>query len=83
MKRVLQPDGRLFLAFHVGNETVHRDELWGIPISMDFFFFQSQAIRSCLKEQGFVVDDVVERRPYAPDVEYQSQRAYIFARKPE
>jgi hypothetical protein len=22
------------------------------------------------------------RRPYAPDVEHQSQRAYIFARKP-
>lgn len=31
MKRVLQPDGRLFLAFHVGNETLHRDELLGYP----------------------------------------------------
>lgn len=80
MKRVLQPDGRLFLAFHVGNETIHREELWSIPISMDFFLFLPQTIRSCLEEQGLVVDEVVERGPYAPDVEYQSQRAYIFAR---
>lgn len=82
MKRVLQPDGRLFLAFHAGGDTVHRDELWGIPISMDFFHFQRPAVRRYLEEQGFVIDDVVERGPYAPEVEYQSQRAYIFARKP-
>jgi len=34
-----------------------------------------------METAGFVIDDVVERGPYAPEVEYQSRRAYIFARK--
>ena len=33
-----------------------------------------------LKTAGFVVDEVIERPPY-PDIEHQSQRAYIFARR--
>jgi ubiquinone/menaquinone biosynthesis C-methylase UbiE len=83
MRRVLQPGGRLFLAFHKGTESVHRDELWGLSISMDFFHFQPSTILRHLESEGFAIDDVVERGPYAPEVEYQSQRAYIFARKPE
>ena len=35
-----------------------------------------------LEAAGLVVEDVIERKPYAPDVEYQSRRAYVFARKP-
>jgi len=35
-----------------------------------------------LRAAGFVIEEIVEREPYAPDVEYQSRRAYIFARKP-
>ena len=31
---------------------------------------------------GFAVDDSLERDPYAPDVEVQTRRAYIRARKP-
>jgi len=30
-----------------------------------------------------VIEKIVEREPYAPEVEYQSRRAYIFARKPD
>jgi hypothetical protein len=35
-----------------------------------------------MQAAGFHIDEVVEREPYAPDVEYQSRRAYIFAHKP-
>ena len=35
MERVLQPGGLLLLAFHMGDEVLHEDELWGRPISMD------------------------------------------------
>jgi hypothetical protein len=35
-----------------------------------------------LEAAGLIIEDVVEREPYAPEVEYQSRRAYIFARKP-
>ena len=35
-----------------------------------------------LTTAGFEVEETIERDPY-PDVEHQSRRAYIFARKPE
>jgi SAM-dependent methyltransferase len=81
MARVLRPDGLLLLAFHTGDETFHEDELWDLPISMDFFFFQPSAMRNYMEAAGLAVEEIVEREPYAPEVEYQSRRAYIFARK--
>jgi len=82
MERVLQPGGLLLLGFHAGNEIVQPPELWGCPISMDFCFFQPSEIARCLEAAGFAVEAIIEREPYAPEVEYQSRRAYIFARKP-
>src|ERR1700730_5802248 len=35
----------LLLAFYIGDEVLHEKELWGRPIWMDFFLFQSLAIR--------------------------------------
>jgi ubiquinone/menaquinone biosynthesis C-methylase UbiE len=82
MRRVLQPGGLLLLAFHTGDEAVHEEELWGRPIAMDFFLFPAQEIGRSLEAAGLAIEQVVEREPYAPEVEYQSRRAYIFARKP-
>jgi SAM-dependent methyltransferase len=82
MARVLQPDGLLLLAFHIGDEALHVDELWGQAISMTFYFFQPSKIRQYLEAAGLDIEDIVERDPYAPDVEHQTRRAYIFARKP-
>jgi hypothetical protein len=82
MVRVLQPGGLLLLAFHAGDKTLHEEELWGRSISMDFFLFPTLEIRGVLEAAGFAIEEVIERRPYAPEVEYQSRRAYIFARKP-
>lgn len=82
MERVLRKGGLLFLAFHTGDEIVREDQLWGISISMDFFHFRPSSIRRHLEDSGFAIEDVIERGPYAPEVEYQSPRAYIFARKP-
>jgi hypothetical protein len=79
MHRVLQPGGLLLLAFHAGDEALHLDELWGQPIAMDFFLFDPSVIRHDLESSGFVVEEIVERGPY-PEVEYPSQRAYLFAR---
>lgn len=81
MHRVLAPDGLLLMAFHLGDEVIQEEELWGKRVSMDFFFFQALSIRQKLEAVGFVVEEIVERGPYAPEVEYQSRRAYIFARK--
>lgn len=82
MERVLQPGGLLLLAFHIGDEVVHENELWGRTISLDFFLFPAAEIRQCVEAAGLVIEEIIEREPYAPEVEYQSRRAYIFARKP-
>jgi ubiquinone/menaquinone biosynthesis C-methylase UbiE len=82
LARVLRPDGLLFLAFHIGDETLHRDAWFDRPIDMDFHFLQPLAIQGDLEAAGFTVEELIERDPYAPEVEHQSRRAYIFARKP-
>jgi ubiquinone/menaquinone biosynthesis C-methylase UbiE len=80
IRRALQPGGLLLLAFHAGNEMLHEDELWGQKISMDFLLLPPSEIKRDLEAAGFTIEEVVEREPY-PEVEYQSRRAYIFARK--
>jgi hypothetical protein len=70
------------LAFHTGDEVLHEVELWGRPISIDFFLFQLSTIRRYVEVEGLVIEEIIEREPYAPEVEYQSRRAYILARKP-
>jgi SAM-dependent methyltransferase len=81
LKRVLCPKGVLLLAFHIGQEIIHRDEFLGKEVSMDFIFFETEEMKAYLKRAGFKLEEVIERDPYA-DVEYPSRRAYIFAQKP-
>jgi len=83
MYRVLLPGGLLLLAFHVGDEVVRPEDLWGLRVTMDWFFFRSDEIVRLLQAAGFAIEEVIERGPYAPEVEHQSRRAYIFAQKPE
>ena len=82
MRRALQPGGLLLLAFHTGDEVVRVQEMWGQPVAMEFFFFQPSAVRRHLEAAGLEVEEIIEREPYAPEVEHQSRRAYIFARRP-
>ena len=82
LARVLQPDGLLLLAHHIGEGTLHRNEWWERRISMDFHFLQPVAVQRDLEAAGFQVEEIIEREPYAPEVEHQSRRAYISARKP-
>ena len=81
MWRVLQPGGLLLLAFHIGDDVLEEKELWGKPIAMRFYLLPTGEIRHSLETAGFAILDVIERNPYSPDVEFQSRRAYIFARK--
>lgn len=80
MRRVLRPGGLLLLAFHVGDEIRHFDELWGQAVSLDFHFFRSNEVADSLRSAGFEVEEIVERDPY-PDVEAQTRRGYILATK--
>ena len=80
LRRALRPGGSLLMSFHIGDEILHVDELWDQPVSLDFIFFQPDEMREYLLTAGFDIEEVVEREPY-PEVEYQSRRAYIFARR--
>jgi SAM-dependent methyltransferase len=78
--RILRPDGLLFLAFHIGDEAVHLDDWWEHKVNIDFYFFQPAEITRHLRAAGFEIEEIIEREPY-PEVEHQSRRAYIFARR--
>jgi SAM-dependent methyltransferase len=83
LKRVLAPGGLLQVSFHIGDETVHLDDWWGESVKLDFIFFQPEEMENALHNAGFEVIEVIQRDPYPPDVEHQSRRAYLLARKPE
>ena len=79
LHRALEPGGLLLLAFHRGKEVKHVEEMWGVAISLDFLFFETEEIVALLRKARFTIERVVERDPY-PAVEYPSQRTYILAR---
>jgi len=82
MHRALRPGGRLLLAFHSGEGSVHVEGFLGRPVALDFAFFRPAGIADELAGAGFAGVEVIERDPY-PDVEHPSRRAYVFAHRPE
>jgi len=83
MFRVLNPGGLLFLAFHIGLEVLREENLWGQEVSLDLVLYARKEVERYLGFAGFAIEDSLERNPYAPEVEYQSRRAYIRAHKPK
>ena len=79
--RVLQPGGLFLFTYHIGEETIHIEEFLGKKINIDFMFFTTDFISSCLEKNGFEKIETIEREPY-PGAEYESRRAYVFAKKP-
>lgn len=77
--RVLRPGGHLLLAFHVGDEIIHRDNWWEKPVSLDFHLLQPYQIAAALRQIGFTIEESLVRQPYAS--EHPSRRAYLLARR--
>lgn len=80
-RRALQSKGLLLLGFHIGVDELHRDEWWGRKVCLDFAFFQPEEMRGYLEAAGFTVEEILQREPYAEDVEHQSRRCYIVAQR--
>jgi ubiquinone/menaquinone biosynthesis C-methylase UbiE len=80
--RVLQPGGIFLFTYHIGEEKIRLEEFLGKEVDTDFMFFTTDFISSCLKNSGFKKIEIIERDPY-PGVEYESRRAYVFAKKPK
>jgi SAM-dependent methyltransferase len=81
MARVLRPGAPLLLSFHVGDETVHVDELFGVRASVDFRFHPVERVEDALRDAGLAEVEPIVRDAY-PQVEHPTRRAYVFARKP-
>jgi hypothetical protein len=82
ISRVLVPGGRVAVAFHVGDEVRHVDRLWGVETSLDFRFMQPETVAAALACAGLELLQCQTRAPYAPDVEAQTTRCYMVARRP-
>lgn len=81
LRRVLMPGGLLLLAFHIGDEVARPEEMMGQPVALDFWFYTPGQMSDWLAEAGYTVEEIIEREPYAPEVEHQSRRAYVLAKK--
>jgi SAM-dependent methyltransferase len=81
-QRVLAPGGLLLFSYHVGKEVRHASEWWGTAVDIDFVFFETSEMLTYVWNAGFDSELDVEREPY-PDIELQTRRGYILARKPD
>jgi hypothetical protein len=55
--------------------------LWDKTISLDVTFFECAEMEGYLRTAGYVVEECRERGPYS-DIEVETQRCYLLARKP-
>lgn len=78
---MLEAGGLVALAFHVGDEVMHREQWWDMPVVLDARFLQPDGVGPMLTAAGLEVVSVQERDPYAPDVEFQCRRAYVVAQR--
>ena len=81
MGRVMRPGAPLLIAFHIGDEVVHVDELFGRRASIDFRFHPVERVEDAMRGAGLAEVEAIMREPY-PEVEHPTRRAYLFARKP-
>ncbi|MCE1254442.1 MAG: class I SAM-dependent methyltransferase [Anaerolineae bacterium] len=82
MGRVLKPGGLILLTYHIGQESVHLTDWFEEQVSMDFNFYDPVEMETYLQAAGYTNIQTTLRQPYAPEVEHQSHRAYVFAEKP-
>jgi len=78
-RRVMKNGALILLAFHIGDEVIHVDDLFETPVNLDFRFHQAVNVMNELRSQHFTVIESTEREPYE-GAEHQSRRSYLLAR---
>jgi SAM-dependent methyltransferase len=93
LNRVLRIGGHLALTTHVtpppgrraapdGEESaLHVEEMLATPVDLTFYFYGADQLAASLEQAGFSVVEGSQREPYDPDIEAQSRRAYVLAKK--
>jgi SAM-dependent methyltransferase len=81
--RTLVDGGLLLIAVHLGEHgdvTEHSEEMLGVGVDMDFRLFDADWFAQEVVAAGFTLEARLLRAPY-PDVEVQTNRAYLLARR--
>ena len=65
LARVLVPGGLAMVAFHVGNDAPHIEELFGIATSLDFFFHPVDEVETAARDAGLEHRATLLREPFA------------------
>jgi hypothetical protein len=81
LARVLDDDGWLALAVHVGDEVRRVDTLCGRAVELDFVLHDRDQVLGAVRASGLVDVEWYVRGPY--DVEAQTERLYVLARRPD
>jgi uncharacterized protein YceH (UPF0502 family) len=76
----LRPGGSLGLALHVGDGIVHADDLFGVPVDLDFVHHDRDEVLAAVAEAGLEVAEWYVRAPYAEEA--PTVRLYVLARHP-
>ena len=63
-------------AFHVGEGEIHRDEFLGRSVSCHASFFEIAEMKASLEEAGFLIEEILDRRPYEFESIPASGRTY-------
>jgi SAM-dependent methyltransferase len=79
VRRVLATGGLALVSFHVGDQVVHVEDLFGAPVSLDFRFHNPGNVVEALRSAHLEVLEHIEREPYE-GAEYPSRRCYLLAR---
>jgi len=79
VRRVLVPGGLALVSFHIGDQLVHVDDLFGARVSLDFRYHMPDRVVGALRSANLEVIEHVERAPYE-GAEYPSRRCYLVAR---
>jgi ubiquinone/menaquinone biosynthesis C-methylase UbiE len=79
--RVLEPGGRILLAYHLGEHDRHVEEWVGQRVNMEFLAFAPGEIETRLAAAGFINLEPHERDAY-PQQEFPLRRAYLLAQAP-
>jgi SAM-dependent methyltransferase len=79
LRRVLAVGGSALVSFHIGDEVVHVDDLYGASVDLDFRFHVPEDVKEALQRVNLQVREQIEREPYE-GAEYPSRRCYLLTK---
>lgn len=77
----LRPGGVLALALHLGPEVRHVQELFGVPVDVEFVLHERGQVAAAVAAAGLSVEEWYVRSPLPGEA--QTERLYLLARRPD